>query len=103
MTETTLASQAGDPHRGGAGCAPSLHNTQPWRFTVGRDAIELHADSGRRLRVDPDGREIVISCGAALFGLRLAVRSLGRQPVVELLPEPGAAARPGAARPAPPR
>jgi nitroreductase len=92
MTETTLASQAGYLIEV-AGRAPSLHNTQPWRFTVGRDAIELHADPGRRLRVDPDGREIVISCGAALFGLRLAVRSLGRQPVVEFLPEPGTLAR----------
>ena len=88
LAAVTLASQAGYLIEV-AGRAPSLHNTQPWRFTVGRDAIELHADPGRRLRVDPDGREIVISCGAALFGLRLAVRSLGRQPVVELLPEPG--------------
>jgi len=69
--------------------APSVHNTQPWRFTVSTDAIELHADLRRRLGVDLAGREMLISCGAALFGLRLAVRSLGYQPVVELLPEPG--------------
>jgi nitroreductase len=68
--------------------APSVHNTQPWRFRVGEYAIELHADVGRKLRVDPLGREMLISCGAALFGLRLAVRSLGYQPVVELLPDP---------------
>ena len=46
MTETTLASQACYLIEV-AGRAPSLHNTQPWRFTVGRDAIELHADPGR--------------------------------------------------------
>src|SRR5262249_56552844 len=46
------------------------------------------ADLGRKLRVDPIGREMLISCGAALFGLRLAVRSLGYRPVVELLPDP---------------
>ena len=69
--------------------APSVHNTQPWRFTVGTDAIELHADLSRKLLVDPVGREMLISCGAALFGLRLAVRSLGYLPAVELLPEPG--------------
>ena len=68
--------------------APSVHNTQPWRFRVGEYAIELHADVRRKLRVDPLGRELLISCGAALFGLRLAVRSLGYLPVVELLPDP---------------
>ena len=67
--------------------APSVHNTQPWRFRVGEYAIELHADVRRKLQVDPLGREMLISCGAALFGLRLAVRSIGYQPVVELLPD----------------
>jgi nitroreductase len=69
--------------------APSVHNTQPWRFRVGEYSIELYSDPGRKLRVDPLGREMLISCGAALFGLRLAVRSLGYQPVVSLLPDPG--------------
>jgi hypothetical protein len=68
--------------------APSVHNTQPWRFRVSAYAIELHADPGRKLTVDPAGREMLISCGAALFGLRLAVRSLGYLPAVELLPDP---------------
>jgi nitroreductase len=68
--------------------APSVHNTQPWRFRAGHDVIELYADQRRKLRVDPLGREMLISCGAALFGLRLAVRSLGYLPVVELLPDP---------------
>jgi nitroreductase len=85
--------------------APSVHNTQPWRFQVGEYAIELYADLSRKLRVDPLGREMLISCGAALFGLRLAVRSLGYQPVVELLPDPAhlrllARVRLGAAEPA---
>jgi hypothetical protein len=73
---------------GVAGRAPSLHNTQPWRFTITADAIELHADPRRRLAVDRDGREMVISCGAALYGLRLAVRSLGYLSQVEILPPP---------------
>jgi nitroreductase len=71
---------------GVAARAPSLHNTQPWRFTVRGDAIELRADTSRQLRADPDGREMLISCGAALYGLRLAVRSLGYLPEAELLP-----------------
>jgi hypothetical protein len=68
--------------------APSVQNTQPWRFRAGEYPIELYADPGRKLRVDPAGREMLISCGAALFGLRLAVRSLGYLPVAELLPDP---------------
>ena len=70
-----------------AGRAPSLHNTQPWQFGIDQYTIELYADPGRKLHTDPVGRQMVISCGAALFGLRLAVRSLGYQPVVTLLPQ----------------
>ena len=70
-----------------AGRAPSVHNTQPWRFEVSEDAIELYADPSRQLLEDRAGREMIISCGAALYGLRLGVRSLGRQPVVEVFPE----------------
>jgi nitroreductase len=67
--------------------APSVHNTQPWRFRPTNSAIELYADPSRRLDIlDPDGREMVLSCGAALFGLRLAVRQEGFRPVVEILP-----------------
>jgi hypothetical protein len=69
--------------------APSIHNTQPWQFRPRPDCIELLADPDRLLPlVDPDGRELVISCGAALFGLRLALRRIGRLPAVELLPDP---------------
>ena len=88
--------------------APSVHNTQPWRFKVGRYTIELYADLRRKLRVDPLGREMLISCGAAVFGLRLAVRSLGYLPQVDLLPDPTrlrllARVRLGAAVPITPR
>jgi hypothetical protein len=75
-----------------AGRAPSILNSQPWQFRVTRYTIELHADPARRLRADPAGREMLVSCGAALFGLRLGVRSIGYQPVTVLLPDP---ARPG--------
>ena len=70
--------------------APSVHNTQPWRFTVGGQQISLHADADRRLVVaDPNGREMLISCGAALFNVRLALRSLGYIPETCVLPDPG--------------
>jgi nitroreductase len=68
--------------------APSIHNSQPWRFRVDTDTVELWADPSRKTRDDAIGREMLISCGAALFGLRLAVRSLGHLPVVNLLPDP---------------
>jgi len=68
--------------------APSVHNTQPWRFQVRRSGVELYFDPRRKLRADPLGREMIVSCGAALFGLRLAVRGLGYLPVVELMPDP---------------
>jgi hypothetical protein len=93
LTDQTISEAPSIPRQAGyliatAARAPSVHNTQPWRFRVGQSAIELYCDPRRRLRVDPEGREMLISCGAALFGLRLAVRSLGYRPVVELLPEP---------------
>ena len=69
--------------------APSVHNTQPWRFTSSGQRISLHADADRRLIVaDPDGREMMISCGAALFNVRLALRSLGYIPETCVLPDP---------------
>ncbi|WP_433226831.1 Acg family FMN-binding oxidoreductase [Actinomadura formosensis] len=74
--------------------APSVHNTQPWRFRLAdAAAMELHADLDRRLGViDPRGRALHISCGAALFNLRLAIRVTGHRPLVE--PFPDAADRP---------
>jgi hypothetical protein len=69
--------------------APSVHNTQPWRFTGDGHQISLHADPARQLIVaDPDGREMLISCGAALFTARLALRSLGYIPEAAVLPDP---------------
>ena len=70
--------------------APSVHNTQPWRFTARGQQISLYADAQRQLHVvDPDGREMMISCGAALVTAQVALRSLGYLPQVYLLPDPG--------------
>ena len=68
--------------------APSSHNTQPWKFEIRENAIELYADKTRALPVaDPDDRELIISCGAALFHLRIAIRYFGYGDVVEILPD----------------
>jgi hypothetical protein len=74
---------------GAAGAAPSIHNTQPWRFRVCGDVLEVHGDPDRMLWVaDPRGRALHLSCGAALFNLRLAIRMLGAKPLVWPLPDP---------------
>jgi hypothetical protein len=69
--------------------APSGHNTQPWLFKITKDnKIELHADPSRALPVvDPDDRELIISCGTALYHLRLAANHFGIADDVELLPD----------------
>jgi hypothetical protein len=70
--------------------APSTHNSQPWLFRVRGDALELFADRTRSLPLcDPNGRELTISCGAALQFARLAARAFGREGAVELMPDAG--------------
>ncbi len=75
--------------------APSIHNTQPWRFRLEPETatIEVHAAAERALHhTDPEGRALHLSVGTALFNLRVAVGHLGWEPDVRLLPDP---ARPG--------
>ncbi len=70
--------------------APSGHNTQPWLFKIVENkGIEVYADRSRALPlVDPDDRELLISCGAALYNLRLAANHFGiADEEVQLLPD----------------
>ena len=68
--------------------APSVLNTQPWRFHHGKHEISISANNERQLTVaDPVGREMMISCGAALFNMRVALRYLGWVPKVRVLPD----------------
>ena len=70
--------------------APSVHNTQPWAWRIRPDGIDLYADESRRLdAADPTGRNLVISCGAALHHLRVVARASGLLPEVARLPDPG--------------
>ncbi|WP_035839212.1 Acg family FMN-binding oxidoreductase [Kitasatospora azatica] len=72
--------------------APSIHNTQPWRFRLRPETsvLEVRAARERALPVtDPRGRSLHISVGAAVFNLRIAARELGWAPEVRLLPDPG--------------
>ncbi|MEV6218125.1 hypothetical protein [Nocardia sp. NPDC051833] len=70
--------------------APSVHNTQPWRWQVGDGRVELYSDPARQLPVeDPDGQAMVVSCGAALHHLRVALAVTGWSAIPEFLPDPG--------------
>ncbi|WP_239082759.1 Acg family FMN-binding oxidoreductase [Actinoplanes teichomyceticus] len=72
-----------------ATAAPSLHNSQPWLFRIGADSVEVYADQSRRLDVlDPAGRELMISVGAAVLTLRLSLRAAGHLPHLEVFPDP---------------
>ena len=69
--------------------APSIHNTQPWRWVYRRGVLELYADRSRQLpALDPDGRSVLLSCGAALELARLGFAVGGWRTVVERLPDP---------------
>jgi hypothetical protein len=68
--------------------APSVRNTQPWRFVIGGGALEIHADHNRLQNSDPDGRQTLISCGCALFNARVSLAAAGHQVRVERFPDP---------------
>lgn len=75
---------------GAATRAPSIHNTQPWRFTAAANRLDVFYDRGRALPVlDPSGRQQVISCGIAVAFAEVALRAAGYMVDVELLPDPG--------------
>jgi len=68
--------------------APSVHNTQPWAWRLRPDGVDLYADHQRRLSVaDPVGRELTISCGAALHHVQVAARAMGWSAAVRRLPD----------------
>lgn len=84
LTGTQMRAVVEAAHR-----APSVLNTQPWHWRTFDDMLELLADSTRVLRVaDPMGRFMVISCGAALFNARIALRHFGLDPTIRLVPDP---------------
>ena len=67
--------------------APSIFNTQPWRWEVEGQTLELWADRSRQLDVtDPTGRMLTVSCGTALDHALVALAAAGQEATVERLP-----------------
>ncbi len=72
-----------------AGRAPSVHNTQPWGWRVDTASLHLYSDPGRQLpHTDPDGRDLMLSCGAALQHCVVAFAAVGWRSKVTRLPNP---------------
>ena len=69
--------------------APSSYNSQPWWFRIRDGGIDLHIDRLCAMPVnDPQDRELTISCGCALFNLRVSAAHAGVPIRVDLLPRP---------------
>ncbi|SNS56954.1 Acg family FMN-binding oxidoreductase [Rhodococcoides kyotonense] len=70
--------------------APSVHNSQPWRWKYSNGFLDMFSDRTRLLDViDPDGRQMLISCGAALDHLQKAAEASRWTAEIETLPTPG--------------
>ena len=70
--------------------APSIHNTQPWRFVAGQDRLDVHLDTERALPVlDPTGRQQIISCGSSVEFAVVALTAAGYDVAVDLLTDDG--------------
>lgn len=71
-----------------ATAAPSVHNTQPWLFQMRDDGVDVYVDRRRQLTsLDPHGREMFVSIGAAVFNLRVALRARGWRTEATLVPD----------------
>jgi nitroreductase len=69
--------------------APSVHNSQPWLWRIRDGAIELHADGDRHLvATDPDRRDLVLSCGAALHHIQAVLAAADLAVEIERMPDP---------------
>jgi nitroreductase len=89
-TDPQIAAHALAEAAAAAGYAPSIHNTQPWRWRLTADTVELRLVPGRILPVtDPEGRLATLSCGVALHHARVALSAQGWRATVTRLPPGG--------------
>ena len=68
--------------------APSYHNSQPWRWVISAEGVQLFVDTDRLVATDAGGRQAVISCGAALDHFRVAAAAGGLDARVQRYPNP---------------
>ena len=69
--------------------APSVHNSQPWQWRLGDRSLHLYANRALHLRhTDPDARDLMLSCGAALNHCQIAFAALGWQAKIHRFPNP---------------
>ena len=89
MTQTMVATEVIQKAVESACRAPSLHNSQPWRWVAGGDVVDLFADPQRMVTsTDSSGREAIISCGAVLDHFRAAMVAVGWDTDVDEFPNP---------------
>ncbi|RZL82451.1 MAG: hypothetical protein EOP32_11495 [Rhodococcus sp. (in: high G+C Gram-positive bacteria)] len=68
--------------------APSVHNSQPWQWRYDDGRLDLYTEPGRLLAsADPSGRQLVVSCGAALNHLQTALTALKWSADIQRVPE----------------
>jgi len=104
MTRTIIDETAFKNAVAAAVQAPSLHNSQPWRFRLRADTVEVLVDRDRVLPAsDPTGWAVRIACGAATFNMRLAFAMQGHPVDVRWQPSRGDSAVMAALTPAAPR
>ncbi|MHA0286260.1 Acg family FMN-binding oxidoreductase [Mycobacterium sp. C3-094] len=68
--------------------APSVHNSQPWLWQVGERSVDLYANPDLALpHTDPDSRDLILSCGAALNHAQIALAAVGWQAKIRRFPD----------------
>ncbi|WP_412538754.1 nitroreductase [Longispora sp. K20-0274] len=92
-TDPTMRARASSGPLGQAALAalraPSVFNTQPWRWELHDGVADLRAELGRRLpALDPDSRLLVVSCGTALNHAVVSLAAGGHAVAVHRLPDP---------------
>ena len=77
--------------------APSVNNSQPWRWRIGPDSLHLYADApadapadaGHHVpRTDADRRDLLLSCGSALHHCTVGLAAMGWLATIDRLPDP---------------
>lgn len=88
-TDTRAEARALSDAATAAGHAPSIHNTQPWRWRLTSNELDLYLDHSRGLEVtDPDSRLAVLSCGAALHHALVSLAAGGWHTILARMPDP---------------